>query len=174
MEENKPIGAKLGTNKYFIEDSELPIYLVYLGIEKDAIFQIQRGEKKSYGFDSKGISSWMTFEQLTVFTNGLSVMLDSLEPLSQVNNSTIPDKVELKVGNDEFYIKANTIQEYALIRDYLIQEYLPICNQWVAAKSIQNLTAERKRQYEENKLKERQDFLEGENEGEPKHDSKED
>ena len=162
MEELKPLEAKLGTNKYFIENSELPIYLVYLGTQKDALFQFQRGEKKSHGFESKGISSWMTFKQITVFINQLSSMLDSLEPLDRVDNHTMPDKIEIIVDEDVFYIKANTVQEYAMIRDYAIQAYLPICNQWVIAKNIQFLNAERQRVFEDNKLKERKEFLDGE------------
>lgn len=141
--------AVLGENKYFIPELEMPLYLVHIGTGEHALFQLQYGVEKSHGIESKGITSWMKFDEISEFMTKLSIHLDDYQDKT--------DLVEEFKNHNSFIKHKATVEDYREIVVVFWEGFASICDQW---NSVATMLNEQKKIQKDPK-KDREKFING-------------
>lgn len=137
--------AILGQSKYLVPNSELPIYLIHVGIGVSALFQLQLGTEKAHGIESKGITSFMTLEQIEGLIRGIAKHIENFDDEVILNNFEVAvvnnhSKAGVITTDTHFIKWQATASDYKKMIAMFWESYHPICQNWNSATNMINIT----------------------------------
>lgn len=140
---------KQGLIKWFVSESALPIFLVYMANQEQPVFRFELGLQREDTLESKPISSLMTKEELEVIFEQLQ---ESLGLVENDGTNNYPSKYAKQINAQKHWLKSNTLEGYILMNELYQELYSSMIANVCAARNIESITMG-------NKIEARKKFL---------------